>query len=210
MQRDPLRELAQLVRHAEPDGRNLGFFIAEHATELAHLLQSDESELLAAAHERDGALVDRLRVRLDLALQAERELRSTRALELEAQAAWDLERTARWFELGVALDVDVLLGGLLANPARRTVTFELPQSAVQIPTAVLRRARLLRKTYLDLAAFVDEHGVHFRWKAGKGQINLRGRDERNADALVIPLRPPRQERKPLLLGDVLAEMGFGA
>jgi hypothetical protein len=212
VQRDLVRELAQLVRHAEPDGGNIGPFVAEHARELAHLLRSDERELQAAAHERDDALVDCLRVRLELALELEREERVKHCIERAHHAARELARTARWFELGIVLDVDVVLGDLLADPKTRFISFALPDRNVVVPTALVRRARPLRRVYLDLACFVDERGIRLRWKGGRGQLNVYAAEpsaQTEHNVLDVAL-PPRVERRPALLGDVLAGIGFGA
>ena len=212
MRLDLLRELAQLVRYAEPDGTNIGSFVAERASELAHLLHSDEGELRGASHERDAALVDRLRVRVDLALERERESRTEHELERSHHAARDLARSARWFELGVVLDVDVVLGDLLAHPKAKAISFAFAGADIVVPTGLLRRARPLRRVYLDLACFVDERGIHLRWKGGRGQLNVYA-VEPNAhaeqNALLVDL-PARAERRPALLGDVLADIGFGA
>ena len=207
MQREPLRELAQLVRYAEPGGTNIGSFVAEHASELAHLLQSDERELRAAVREPDGVLVDRLRARLELALDRERQHRAEQDVDRAHGAARELGRTARWFERGVVLDVDVLLGDLLADPRCRTVAFKLPTVTVCITTGVLRRARPLKRVYIDLACCVDETGLHLRWKGGRGALNFYP-TKTVSDALVVQLPPPVR-RQPELIGDVLAGIGFG-
>ncbi len=209
MQRDVLRELAQLVRFYEADGHNIGPFVAEHACELAHLLSSHESELRDAIRENDGALVDRLGARLAIAHETERQQRHERDVERAHRAARELGRTARWFERGVVLDVDLVLGDLLADNRCKFVRLHMLSFIVRIPTEHLRRARLLR-TYIDLVCYLDARGIHLRWKAGRGQLNLHSvkADAHTVDALVIDL-PPR-ERGPALVADVLATMGFGA
>jgi hypothetical protein len=214
MQREGLlRELCQLVRYAEPDGHNAGFFVAEHAPALAQLLQSDEGELDGLVGVRDGEVVDRLRARIDLALDDERDVRHQQAVERAYRAARAIERTARTFERGVVLDVDLVLGDLLVMPKCRSIAFQLGDVVRLVPTELLRRARLLRRTWLDVACFMDDRGISFRWKGGRGALNFYGKepDGRTAhDALVVELPAFQpEERRPVLIGDVLAEMGFG-
>jgi hypothetical protein len=209
VQRDLLRELAQLVRYVEPDGTNIGPFVTVHAGELAHLLQSDDRELRAAEYERDGALVDRLRARLEVATEREHQLRNEQEAERSRQAARELAQRARWFELGVVLDVDVVLGDLLADSQVRLISFVLDDATVTLRTAILRRARLLLREYMDLACFVDERGVHFRWKAGRGQLNFYRVERASDDAVLAVHLPKRAARGPVPIGDVLADVGVG-
>lgn len=193
MQRDFLRELAQLVRFAERDGTNIGQFVTEHAGELARILPCAHSELVAAARERDAELVDRLRARLEHALLRDQQERHTRAVARAHRAAAELARTARWFERGVVLDVDVLLGAVANGAVAKHVAFALPSATLVYEAALLRRARILQRTFLDIAVFVDEEALHFRWKAGRGAINIKPQVVSAAQmraALVVAIPPP--------------------
>lgn len=203
-----LRELAQLVRYAEPDGNNIASFVAEHAEELAQLLHSDPDELRSVANESDGVVLDRLRSRMELAFEAQRQSRCEHDIERAQRAARAVSRTARWFELGVMLDVDLVLGDLLAMPKCRYVGFRMEETTVVIPTERLRRARMLR-IQLDLGCFVDADGVHVRWKNDRGRLNLKGRDGVSEYEVLFVDLPARQPRRPKLIADVLAEIGYG-
>ena len=209
--RDVLRELAQLLRYAEPDGQNIGIFVAEHTSELVQLLRADERELRDATRERDGDLIDRLRERLELTLEHERDRRRANDIERTQRAARELARTARWFELGVVLDADLVFGDLVVDQRTRFVSFTLDDTTVEVPTTLLRAARFLRHTYIDLACFVDERGVHARWHAGIGQLNVYAvepnvRSDRDA---VVVLLPPRAEVQHAV-GHAIADVGCGA
>ena len=209
MQRDVLRELAQLVRLAEPEGHNLGGFVAGHAGELAPLLQSTEHELQAAVHEPDSALVDRLRARLDLALERDRQHRCQHGLDRAHRAALELGRTARWFERGVILDVDLLLGPLANGAVAKHAAFALPEATLVFEAAVLRRARILPRTFLDVAVFVDAEGIHFRWKAGRGAVNLKPQSVSPAEmraALIVPIPPPMRPPMHALVGAIASAL----
>jgi len=81
----------------------------------------------------------------------------------------------------------------------------LPFITVIIEVEVLRRARLLQRTYIDLACFIDGDGLHFRWKAGRGQLNLLSRKVVPAAtraALEVPIPPPVQHQVPAFAGAV--------
>lgn len=172
MRRELLRELARLVRCAEPDGANVGSFVAQHACELARVLHVDTPELVEVCAERDGRVVDRLRPRLELALEREHRLQRARQVERARLAAVSVALTSRSFELGIVLDVDIVLGDLLADRATKYVTFAAIDARVVVPVAMMRRARYLRHLYVDLACFVSERGLALRWKAGRGRLNL--------------------------------------
>ena len=172
MRRELLRELARLVRHAEGDGKNIGAYVVEHACELAHVLRASTRELVEVSIERDGAVAARLRPRLELALEREHRLQRARQVERARLAAVSVALTARSFELGIVLDVDIVLGDLLADRATKYVTFAAIDARVVVPVAMMRRARYLRRLYVDLACFVSERGLALRWKAGRGRLNF--------------------------------------
>jgi hypothetical protein len=70
---------------------------------------------------------------------------------------------------------------------------------------------MLQRIFIDVACFVDERGVHLRWRGGRGQLNFFRKDLTDIakrEAIVVHVAPPKQ-RRPILIGDVLAEIGLG-
>jgi hypothetical protein len=203
MPRDVLRELDRLARAAEPDALNVGAFVAENAVELAPLLGSTEADLTKAEGCPDEVVVTAVRSRLDLALEAQRQRRRDEGAALAEKAAGAVGSTARWFELGVVIDVDLVLGQLLSDLTRKYVAFVLPETLVVVEAVLLRRARMLKRTFLDAAVFVDDAGVHFRWKGGRGRLNLKSQAVSPSEmqrALAVPIPPPLRSPMPAFVG----------
>jgi hypothetical protein len=94
-------------------------------------------------------------------------------------------------DLGAELDVDQLLGELLADRTTRWVAFDSQIDwKVVVPRHLVAAAAPLRRIHIDLASFVDDKGLHFRWKGGLGGYNWYARevDARVADqVLTVPL-----------------------
>ena len=190
MRPDLLRELGVLVR----DGEFLSVenFVTEHAAELAPLLGTTARDLLQGPGHPD--FLSRLGRRLDVVLQKRRQLRREAASDRAITAAVTLGRTARWFVPGGTrgvwvLDVELVLGDLLAG-ADKFVRFETPHNKVVIASDVLRRARILPRLFIDLVSFLDLDGLHFRWKAGRGALNLYPQKVEPTTALVVTLAMP--------------------
>jgi hypothetical protein len=103
-----------------------------------------------------------------------------------------LGQTALWTELGAELDVDLLLGDVLVDQTRKWVTFEGEGLSVSIPRHLIAATRLVARQHLDLAAYVDEHGLHFRWRGGRGRYNWCSHALRpglEAHVITVPLAP---------------------
>jgi hypothetical protein len=188
--RGPVRELALLVRVPEAGTTNLGEFVATHADELAQALDADPHRLALARALDDEELLPRIvqllerarcgRVREDLDRRRERSI----------GAANRLGQTARWTDIGAELDVDDLLGDVLAERTRKWVTFEGGGLSVTVPRHLIASAVFVARLHLDVAAYVDEHGLHFRWRGGRGHYNWRPQALRpglEAHVLTIPL-----------------------
>jgi hypothetical protein len=217
--RDPVRELALLVRAPEPGSSNLGEFVADNAGELAQVLGIDRRWLEAARATDDEQVVDRIRQLLararDHRVQQDLERRRQRSLE----AAERLGARATWTpDLGAELDIDVLLGELLADRTKRWIAFTTAEAvATIIPRPLIAATAPLRRIHLDLACWVDPGGLHLRWKGGKGGLNLYSLqvDARCADlVLTVPLAPkvivraPERRRGGAWLGHILQELGY--
>ncbi|MBI2393705.1 MAG: hypothetical protein HYV09_29295 [Deltaproteobacteria bacterium] len=191
---DALRELQQLVQFeaAEDEVRAL---VAANAMELAPVLGVRVDRLEGAT--REEGLMDRLRGRLAELRRRRREQQRLDAAVAAAGVAAALGRSARRRGGVVHLDVTLLLdSGLMAGPARY-VRFVADGYAVPIESSVLMRVRRHLPKFPDLGAYLDERGLHLRWRGGIGQLNLRpqvmvGRVE----VLDVPLRAVREVPQP--------------
>jgi hypothetical protein len=216
--RDPLRELALLVRVPEPGSSNLGGFLADNASELAQVLELPVDKLEAARVIDDEELAPHIRQVLkrahDQHVQRDLERRRLRSLE----AAGRLGASATWTDLGAELDVELLLGELLADRTRRWVAFTTDQNVARvIPRHLLAGTAPLRRIHLDLASWVDAQGLHFRWKGGRGGYDWVTREVPASVAdllLTVPLPPktvitvPERRRGGAWLGHILKELGY--
>jgi hypothetical protein len=212
-QREPLRELARLLRAPEPGSTNLGFHLADHADVLAPLLGTTPRDLRAGADDIDEVVAPKLLRRLD---SVERELRDEcdrRRAEVSIRAANTLGATARWMEERAVLEVDLLLGDLLADKRMKFVTFADRENKLAVTVArwMLADVRPLRRIHIDLVAWVDAEGFHFRWRGGRGALNWRPKVVptcAEATELTVTLRERRIHRsRGTWLGDVLQELG---
>ena len=217
--RDPLRELALLVRAPEPGTTNLGEYMADHSAELAQVLRIDRRWLEAARATDDEQVVGRIRQLLararDQHVQQDLERRRQRSLE----AAQRLGASAVWTpDLGAELDVDLLLGELLADRTKRWIAFTTAEAeATIIPRHLIAATAPLRRIHLDLASWVDPNGLHFRFRGGRGGYDWRRHEVHPSLAdqvLAVPLRPktviavPQRRRGGAWLGHILNELGF--
>lgn len=218
--RDPLRELALLTRTPEPGANNLGEFVADNATELAQELGVDARWLEGARLTDDEAVVSRIRQLLartrDQHVRQDLERRRRRSLE----AAERLGATAVWTpDLGPQLDVEVLLGELLADRTMRWIAFTTDHAeATIIPRHLLAATAPLRRIHIDLACWVDPRGLHFRWRGGRGGYNWRSHQVHPSLAdrvLTVPLAPrvvvgvpERRRGGARLVGEILHELGY--
>jgi hypothetical protein len=213
-----LKELALLVRSPEPDSTNLGDYLASNAEALAPFLNATPANLRSAAYLRDEDVAPKLRHRLEgIGRRAEDERRA-RLADRAARAAATLGATARWTEQGAVLDVDLLLRDALADRTKKYIAFKgAPNIDVAVRRNVLAQVAGLRRIHIDLVAFADADGLHFRWKGGRGGYNWRSQVVLPADAdrvLTVHLRPARtaaaRSDRGAWLGDVLRELGFSA
>jgi hypothetical protein len=114
--------------------------------------------------------------------------------------------------------VDLLVGELLADRSRKWVSFTTHEgAATTIPRYLIASAIPLRRIHIDLASFVDDKGLHFRWKGGRGGYSWRTHqvDSRFNDlVLTVPLAPrvvvqvPERRRGGAWLGHILRELGY--
>lgn len=213
-----LRALALLLRSPEPDSTNLGEYLAANAEALAPFLHATPANLRSTAALRDEDVAPGLRQRLAGISRSVEENRRTRSRERAARAAVTLGATARWTEHRAVLDVELLLRDLLADRTKKYVAFtSVGSAAVTIRRDTLVRVAALRRLHVDLVAFVDADGLHFRWKGGRGGYNWKPQVVPAVHAgrvLTIRLRPAHPAsipaRRGAWLGEILRHMDFTA
>jgi hypothetical protein len=213
-----VKELALLLRSPEPDSTNLGEYLAANAEALAPFLHATPANLRSTAALRDEDVAPGLRQRLAGISRSVEEERRARSRERAARAAVTLGRSARWTERGAVLDVELLLRDLLADRTRKYITFtRVGGAAVTVRRDTLARVASLRRLHIDLVAFVDADGLHFRWKGGRGGYNWKPQIIPAAHAdrvLTVTLRPAHPvsapARRGAWLGEILRRMDFSA
>ena len=214
VQRDPLRELALLLRAPEPGSTNLTSHLTEHADVIGEELRIAPKYLRALEGQEDEHAAPRLRRWLETAEAAALESHHARRVERSVRAAGLLGDSVRWTELGGVLDIDTLFGDLLADKTRKYIVFGLPGSNVAIETRTLARVAWLRRTFIDLAAWVDDEGLHIRWRGGRGGYNWKPQlvpDHQRHRVLEVSLRLPVRRLaagRGAWLGEVLRDVGL--
>jgi hypothetical protein len=214
--RDPIGELVRLVRAPEPGGHNVGEYVADHADVLASLLEVQACELDAARAVVDDITAPRLRALLERVRGREQDRDRLRRRERSRAAVERLGGSVHWVEQRAVLDVDLLFGELLADRQVRWLSFHAPgHFQTTIGRSELRGSARLRRVHPDLAAWVDEAGLHVRWKGGRGGYNWFSQSPPSGTqsrvlTILLPLPEPtrRVERGGAWLGQVLRELGY--
>lgn len=200
------RELLTLYARAGRGEYNIGAFLRERPRLAGRLglldLDRDDADLALQL----APALGQYKRRLADEQAGERRARAERAARaLAASARHRLERAD--------LDPANLLGDLLADSSKKFIGFELTGVRVLILRSLLLRARVPLRGFPDVAACIDERGLHLLWRGGRGGLNLRPQaEERGAAVLLVDLRPARTPRMgrpgPVLLAEVLASLGF--
>lgn len=170
--RDPLRELALLVKMPEAGARNISAHLLEHFDELEHFLPPGCTKAKLSGR-TDDELAPELERRLRHHSQAQFGLRQEWARERARKAAAHLAMTASRTAETVTLDVPTLLGDLLLDRGADFVSFGLGDD-VRVPVAIgtLVGVRRVLGRRGDLVAFVDSRALHFGWNGGRGGLRL--------------------------------------
>jgi hypothetical protein len=111
------------------------------------------------------------------------------------------------------LEGDLLLGDLLTDKRVKFMAFEDREDKLAVTVArwMLADVRPLRRIHIDLVAWVDAEGFHFRWRGGRGALNWRPQvvpAGAESVVLTVPLRARRTHRsRGPWLGDVLQGLG---
>lgn len=139
---------------------------------------------------------------------ASRQRARQQKIERALRAAEMLQQTARWNGEAPHLDPRLLLRGLTAAPARYLV-FQVGQDRVVVERIRLGRLARLAPRLPDLTAYIASGALCFRWRGGRGGLNLRASvlpARHSEDVFKVELCPPGEPRPARLLGDVLSEI----
>lgn len=196
------RELRALLRVPEQGCYNLAAFIAAHGAELG--LNG------AAMNEPDEVLVPRLRAHVERWHYEERRLIETAI----RSTAHEFVAGAWWRDGGVVLPAGPLFR--LASPTigRPYIRFVGDGLDVAVSRERIQRAGAALRAFHDVRVSVDGGGLHLRWD-GRGGLNFYPQALRQpTDTLVVALPPRRAPRTaprrvPVLIGEILAELGYG-
>ena len=158
----------------------------------------EAGELEALVSLPDESVAPRLKDLLDRRHGARAARHEAAVLEVSLSAAQQLASTAVWKNDAIALDAEVLLGPLLADCSRIDVAFHaIGAFQVQLPRSMLvNLARVLPKPHSGLTAWINPEGLHLRWRAGRGGLNLFSQPVRSRDAvsmLQVTLHPSAVE-----------------
>lgn len=175
--------------------------MGDHGVRLADLVGKSQSELVAFLQMPVADRKARLRRLLGEARQHRSAERQRQSANLALAAASHLAGLARWNEDRVELDERIVLGSLLSDTARKYVRFD----AEGIPPVCVRRAKLrdasrVLRGFRGLSCLLDDRGLRFRWRDGKGGLVLvdqvPGSEERQSVLPVAIVRPRPQEVTP--------------
>jgi hypothetical protein len=218
------RELAAaLAACGESDddgGQELEQLLAACSSQLAEALGIGPSRLLGLPGLTPSARRDRIRELLRDARQRQQAAAASVAQNLSVAAATMAAKLARWEGARVVLDPRIVLGrSLLADRSRRYIRFDAENHAV----VVVRRDKLAEAakalTFIDVTCAIEERGLRFTWRAGRGGLLLTSQDvelrHRDAVLQVVIARPRpasavtlslRQERAASWVPDFLGEL----
>jgi hypothetical protein len=171
--RSGLAGLERVLRALESGSHNIGGYVAEHDEELAVLLGVDASELRALAGQLDEEAAPRVRALLQHRAEARTLRHQAARREAVLAAAQRLAMTAVWRESAALLELNVLLGDLLADVTIQHISLVSRVFAVHLPRKKLFEvAEVLPRQFADLVSWVDRTGLHFRWRQGRGGLSL--------------------------------------
>jgi len=191
-----------LVRAPEPNERNIGEYVANNANELADTFGIEPIRLRRLAHLPDPLLAPSVRALFDQ-LRGVQRLRESERAEL---AARELARRATWLDDDrCVLDVDLILGDLLADRSKKFLRFVDESFDVAVQRSTISQCRFLHRTFMDLVAFVTDKGISFRWKAARGRLNFFPQEVDLPERSLVVALPPRRVARHAwqVVGDVL-------
>lgn len=190
-----------MLRAPEDGSYNLADYLREHGVELGlaelvHVRQTDE--VLAPL--------------VSPRLEEQRDAENRALAHAEAEYAREVRRSARWQGDHLALLPCALFQLISGMSRKKYVRFSGSNLDVAVARSVVARARSALRTFDDVSTFIDVCGLHFSWRGGHGGLNLRPQSSAHPDDTVLVHLPSPTTRRtpPVLLGEVLAELGFGS
>jgi hypothetical protein len=190
-QRDPLMELARLVRLAEPAAENIGHHLSEHEDVIVSVLGPRPEEMSVAKQAHDDISAAVISPLLDRWYRQRLLSSQRRARDRSLQTASILAERTRWMDGRAVLEPGLLLGELLADRRIRFVSFVLPEgSNVTVLRSMLASLARLAPRLTDLSAWIDAHALRFRWRQQRGGLNLLARAASVRDEQVLRIVIP--------------------
>lgn len=172
--RSSLEDLGRALRLAEPNAKNLSRYLEDTWEHVAVLLGVEASEIRALINQPDQEIAPKLSALLHHREEARAARCAERGRGVALSAADHLAFTAVQRANRIYLDPGILFGALLADTSCRYIAFCIYSEAeVRIRRPYLVQvAEVLTRQYDDLGAWLDNHGLHIRWKGGRGGLNL--------------------------------------
>lgn len=193
------RELRALLRVPEEGRYNVANYIRVHEAELGLDAQGMNGP--------DEVLAPLLLTHLERRRLQERSVHESAVHSMLCL----LHREARWHDGQVVLPPGPFFRLVTATTRRKYIRFVGDGIDVTVTRQLVQRAGAALRVFRDVSVNVDDGGVHLRWEMRRGGLNLFPQAlRRPEDALVIALpRRPVVKRMPMLIGEILAELGFG-
>ena len=192
-------ELRQLLRAPEEGGHNIADYLAAHGAELGiDLPHVSESDDVAAP-------------RLRQVLETRRSERRAIRREGIGEPLREIQREAYWRGDHVVLPPPRVFQVASTAVGKKYVRFTDGDLDVAVASSLLRRAAAALRRFRHVSVSLGADGLHLRWSRGRGGLNFYPQRLRQpADAIVVTLPSRRTtQTMPVLLGEVLGEMGYG-
>ncbi|MDC0743205.1 hypothetical protein [Polyangium mundeleinium] len=221
--RPSLEDLGRVLRLAKPNTKSLSWYLEEEGDQLAPVLGVEPEKLRSFIGKLDQHIAPELQAHLHRRVEALRAEHVEKMSRRASSAAGRLASTAVWQGDRIYLDPLLLLGPLLADAGNKFIAFHVVRAfEVRMPRPFLVQvAGVLPRQYDDLVAWLDTHGLHFRWKNGRGGLNFISQTVAPKDIafglhvyLMPPVvqqvtRPPPRPRRPAFpLGDEVVSMAL--
>lgn len=192
-------ELRQLLRVPEEGSYNIANYLAAHGADLGLDLPR--------VTEPDDVVAPRLLQILDTRRSERRAIRRERI----GGALREIQREAYWQGDHLVLPPTRVFEVASTAVGKKYVRFTNGDLDVSLASSLLRRAAAAVRRFRHVSIIVGADGLHLRWLGGRGGFNFHPQRLRQpADAIVVTLPPRRVTQKiPVLLGEVLGEMGYG-
>jgi len=208
--RSPLVHLRHILKVSRSGDGLLSGFVADHAEDIAAALGTNTAAL--AALDLDAPEV---RGRLTAAVtRATNQDAATRRVEADRRrytSGRSLCAAARWKGGVIELPLPELFA-LASSDIAPVLRLETADFGVHLDRARLVRTRAVLARLPYPTAHLDAAALHLRWRGGRGGLDLRCDPPapRDQAAFVVRLESPRVARPPVLLAEVLHDLGLTA